>query len=44
MNNAAIPAPWHPPAPAGGKHFLATVKKEAPRVSSSALHSRYRNT
>jgi hypothetical protein len=30
------PAPWHPPAPAGGgKRFLATVKNEASRVSSS---------
>ncbi len=35
------PAPWYPPAPAGGgKRFLATVKKEAPRVSSSG-RSRY---
>ena len=28
------PAPWHPPAPAGGgKRFLATMKNEASRVS-----------
>ncbi len=35
------PAPWHRPAPAGGgKRFLATVKKESPRVSTSG-RSRY---
>ncbi len=31
------PAPWHPPAPAGGgKRFLATMKNEASRVRSKS--------